>query len=489
MSNYFLDSFAIKVKPAMLPGFLVNRCLGVIVAAVMAVFFGISSATALEPDLATAASTSVSSTDEAEAVGSVSLVLGVAYVEDDKGQRQRLRVGVPVNVSDRIITEANGHVHINFIDKGLVSVRPSSRLEIVSYDYNAKRPELSTVKFNLEEGVTRSISGDAASSAKDRFRLNTPIAAIGVRGTDFVVSANQQSVRAQVNEGVIVMAPYSDECSVEAIGPCGANAVELAGTSFQMIEMEGGTPLPRLLPAPDERDNDSMRQEVQLAIADAEDTADEKSTRNDVFLEGVTSPRVTAEAAQVADELAVPPQPAVDFTPELALSSSVLNERQLIWGRWADEQSNAEKITVAMAAAQEGRSVAVGNYDYRLYRTIEDSTRVERGLGLVRFDLNSAQAFYSSDTGVVAMQVRGGSLDIDFDSSEFSTELNLEHALTGAIDIIGAGEISDAGHFNSRTDEQRISGSVSIDGSEAGYFFERQLEEGGIDGLTIWDRQ
>ena len=49
----------------------------------------------------------------------------------------------------------------------------------------------------------------AAESARDRFRLNTPIAAIGVRGTDFVVSATQNSIMAVVNAGAIVVSPFS----------------------------------------------------------------------------------------------------------------------------------------------------------------------------------------------------------------------------------------------------------------------------------------
>ena len=46
-------------------------------------------------------------------------------------------------------------------------------------------PSDSQVKLNLIEGTARAVSGEAAKAAKERFRLNTPIAAIGVRGTDY----------------------------------------------------------------------------------------------------------------------------------------------------------------------------------------------------------------------------------------------------------------------------------------------------------------
>jgi hypothetical protein len=45
----------------------------------------------------------------------------------------------------------------------------------------------------------------------------------------------------------------------------------------------------------------------------------------------------------------------------------------------------------------------------------------------------------------------------------------------------------DGGYFHSRTDGKIIAGAVSLDGSEAGYFFEQQLLQGDIQGLTLWN--
>ncbi len=419
-------------------------------------------------------------------VGTVSIVLGKAYIEGPGRSREAIRRGSTIKVSDSIFTEANGHVHIRFKDGGLVSVRPGSRLDIVRYDYDKARPEQSSVKFNLQEGVTRSISGDAARSARQRFRLNTPIAAIGVRGTDFVVSATGSTTRALVNEGVIVLAPYSDQCSAASFGPCDLNAVELTGTSLQIIELDGSAPTPRLLAAPHERDPGTLRDEVQLALADngGDDETDDKTATNEVYLESVTLTRVNREAASVVPSVAAR---TPDFTPAEPVAATALTDRQLVWGRWADDQLNLERITLAYSDAKAGRAVAVGNDDHILFRNEDNGTRVDRGLGVVSFELNSAQAFYSSGSGVVAMQVEGGSLDIDFDRSKFATALDLSHSLTGNVGFVANGSISEGGYFNSRDTSQRIAGAVSTDGQEAGYFFEKQLIDGGIQGLTLWD--
>jgi len=371
-------------------------------------------------------------------------------------------------------------------------VRPDSRLEIVQYDYNADQPALSTIKLNLEEGITRSISGHGARAARDRFRLNTPIAAIGVRGTDFVVNATPRAVRALVNEGVIVMAPFSSECSADAFGPCLVNAVELTGSSLQVIELGGSSTAPRLLPAAVERDPGMMEEEVQVAMNDVQGSAEDKNAGTGIYLENVTSQRVQNEAANVAKPQPPKPEPSipevVDFTPETAIAGTDLAERNLIWGRWGNVAAGQERITVAMDDAQVGRDVTVpGGDDYLLFRDGNGRQRIDQGLGAVSFDLASAQAFYHSDSGVATMAVNGGSLDINFDSSQFVTSLQMSHSLTGDVGFAANGRINEEGYFFTRSETERMAGSVSVDGKEAGYFFEKQLENGGVQGLTLWD--
>lgn len=426
-------------------------------------------------------------------VGEVSLVLGRAWIESEGKSRKAVTPGTAIRATDRILTDANGHVHIRFVDDALVSVRPDSRLEIVQYDYNVDQPRQSSIKLNLEEGVTRSISGRGASAARDRFRLNTPIAAIGVRGTDFVVSASQYSVRALVNEGAIVMAPFSSDCLASAFGPCAVNAVELTDNSLHIIEIDGNNGSPRLLPAALDRETDMMREEVRIAIADHESSAEDKTSGSGMFLENVTSVRVTAEvqggSIPVRPEPPQPPAPLPDFTPTAPVAVALLSERQLVWGRWSNGRGNDERVTLAYQDARAGRDVTVGNTDYVLFRDGDGSRVLQENLGPVSFSLSSAQAFYSSDSGVVAMAVNGGKLDINFNTNQFTTELNMSHSLTGKVDFVAGGGLFDGGFFHSRSETERMAGAVSLDGKEAGYFFEKQLQNGGIQGLTLWDKR
>ena len=430
--------------------------------------------------------------EPAALVGTVSLVLGRATIESGSGKLSRtVKPGSQVRVHDQIVTSTNGHVHIRFVDDALVSVRPDSRLEITRYDYDPARPALSTVKFDLIEGITRAISGKAAKAARQRFRLNTPIAAIGVRGTDFTVSAKAGSTRALVNEGSIVLAPFSEDCRADAFGPCGTNSIELSSATMEVIELDGSTPLPRLVPATDAQNMTAMRTGVQQAIRSSQG-ADEASGAEDngVRVEELSAVLVTDNAASdLADAASLlPSQP--EFTPGQAIVIADVADRQLIWGRYAGAGLDGqERITLSLDEAQLGREITVGNFDYGLFRSGNGSKRLDSGLTVVSFGLSSAQAFYNSSSGVVAMEVGGGTLDIDFQENSFATLLNLNHNLTGELNFTASGRLFDGGYFHSRTDGKTIAGAVSLDGSEAGYFFEQQLLQGDIQGLTLWNSQ
>lgn len=444
-------------------------------------------------------------------IGEVSLVLGEALIRSNGSGSDNVARGMVISVGDEIETRANGHVHIRFIDDALVSVRPNSRLSIERYEFDASRPERSAVKFSLTEGVARAISGEAAKAARDRFRLNTPVAAIGVRGTDFVVGAIEGTTRAQVNEGAIVMAPYSDVCSVDAFGPCLANALELTGDTLQLAALAADESVPRMLPPQHVRQPNFMQEEVKVALASisaapaqsatqvqpgsAEAVASASAQQSDsaqVLLESTTNPVVqsaeilAAQPVNPAEEVLV--ELPTDFTPTVALTQAEIGDRQLVWGYYAEMPLDANRIALSRNQAAAGRSISVGNLEYGLFRSDVEggSSTLRQDLGIVGFQLSSAQAVYNSETGIVSMAVRGGNLDINFQDYSFTTALTLDHALTGQVDFAANGRLFDGGFFRALEATQKVSGAVSFDGSEAGYLFERQLGSGLVSGLTLW---
>ena len=312
--------------------------------------------------------------------GTVSLAIGRAYVNSGGPDEIRLRTGVSVYEGDRIRTESNGHVHIMFRDQAVLSVRPNSELLIETYRYNPERPELSAVKFNLVQGTARTVSGEAAKAARERYRLNTPVAAIGVRGTDFLVSTTSRSLTALVNDGAIVVAPFSTECSAQGIGPCSVNAVELASDSMQAIEFEAGMIQPRLIPVvlrvPESEQSQNLAGGLAALAQNILDQDAVATNQNDeVIAESITS-------LELGDDAKVQAPYGTGFTPESQRSASDLRDRQLVWGRFAEGKGNLERLTLPLARAAEGRDITVGgNFEYFLFRLEDGEKQVQEGLG------------------------------------------------------------------------------------------------------------
>lgn len=168
----------------------------------------------------------------ASVAGEVVFSVGNAQVLPRDLQLQR---GLSLYEGDVIVTDAGAHVHVRFSDGALLSVRPNSRLTIERYRYQPGLLGENAVKFRLENGTARSITGKAGEESKHRFRLNTPVAAIGVRGTDFVVATDTASSSVAVNSGVIVVSPIGGGCSRDALGPCSGDLAKELSASMPGI--------------------------------------------------------------------------------------------------------------------------------------------------------------------------------------------------------------------------------------------------------------
>ena len=185
-------------------------------------------------------------------VGEATMVIGLAKLMGTDGTSRVVDRGTPIRVGDRIETQAGGHVHLRFVDGGRLSIRPASSLQVEDYSHSERAPQSGSIKFRLDEGVVRSITGSWGEAARDRFRLNTPVAAIGVKGTDFVVKSDGEKTSASVFTGAIMLTPLLNGCS-KTVGPCLNGSEKLLSEDMkgQMLEFSRQQSAPQLVPAVD----------------------------------------------------------------------------------------------------------------------------------------------------------------------------------------------------------------------------------------------
>ena len=426
-------------------------------------------------------------------VGKVTLVLGQATLVSSNGVTSALQKGSSVKPGDRIETAGGGHVHIRFVDDALVSVRPSSRLIIEEYEYNPAKVLESQVRFKLETGVARAISGAAAESAKERFRLNTPLVAIGVRGTDFVVNSQLDQTTAHVNQGAIVMAPLGAGCQASALGPCNTSAATLVSAQMGNVlaEYKDGLGQPELkpyfvrstyfaaAPDPDARSAKSPASPAKVDVA-------AKPDNSVIQVTSVVSGGIFTAAVEELPHVPGPVEPPVmPPTPPAPPAPPAL-----VWGHWVKPTGSGD-FSEPFRVAALGREVTVGNSDYVLYRRPSDAglIAIQPSLGTVGFQLQQAHALFRPWGGVNQEATAGnGTLSINFATRQFQTQLELNHAAAGAHTLTSQGAVLSDGMFGGATATQKVIGATTLDGKNAGYMFEKNVDSGVFNGITLWAR-
>ena len=119
-----------------------------------------------------------------DSVGMVVASRGEVVAMSNGGSRE-LKQGEFIYVSDEILTSNRSFAVLQFEDGAKVTVRPDSTLIIESYLYNGNGEDEATL--SLVEGGLRVITGAMAKSNPENYKVKTPVALMGVRGTEFSI--------------------------------------------------------------------------------------------------------------------------------------------------------------------------------------------------------------------------------------------------------------------------------------------------------------
>lgn len=121
-------------------------------------------------------------------IGRIKSVKGAVTVQRAAGTLPAT-VGMRVLASDTVRTGADGTVGITMADDSLLSAGPDSVLSLDRYDFD---PTTHQGRFDatLNKGTLAVVSGRMAKQSPEAMTVRTPAAVLGVRGTTFVVSAD-----------------------------------------------------------------------------------------------------------------------------------------------------------------------------------------------------------------------------------------------------------------------------------------------------------
>ncbi len=99
-----------------------------------------------------------------------------------------LTVGSLVYIGDKVITGEKGGVRLHMVDEAVLDLRCFSIMVIEDYAIN---PSNRRSILNLVQGSLRKITGQIGKMSDDVYELKTPVASIGVRGTEYALRVFQ----------------------------------------------------------------------------------------------------------------------------------------------------------------------------------------------------------------------------------------------------------------------------------------------------------
>ena len=430
-----------------------------------------------------------------EPVAVVTFAVGTAEVLRGVQPARALKQGYQLEVGDTIRTGDTGVVHIRFSDQGRIALRESSELLLHEYQADPVR-----IRLELIKGTARSITGTAAKRDPGGFRLSTPIMALGVRGTDFLVRADTDTAHAFVISGAVVAAPIGT-CAVGAVAAC-LNGTDLQPTQLMALNIRGER---TITTAQDALVDQIFGPAARLKIAakptastpTVDDTAQAKTPPDKTPTDRATASTTTPGGLQSATVQPIAqirptgdePMSQQELSVAKALANPELSARSaLVWGQWPFGPRYDESFSTTWQQASAGREITVGNRSYGLWRQ-GDQILLPNLTESVQFNLVAGAAALTSAGGVVTnVPVIGGSLAVDFAQRTFATDVVSYVPGIGRTPVTAAGNIGTDGLFHAEGATGTVSGAISREGTQAGYLFRRPMLPGLLEGVTLWKR-
>ena len=136
--------------------------------------------------------------DAAENIGTATAVKTSATGELG-GKAQDLQAGGQLTEDEVIKTDRAGNAHLKFVDDTSLMIGPASTIKLDKFVFNPNK-KASEFVLNATRGAFRFATGHSEHRA---YEIVTPVAVIGVRGTQFAFGLERNRMTLVVTEGVV----------------------------------------------------------------------------------------------------------------------------------------------------------------------------------------------------------------------------------------------------------------------------------------------
>lgn len=392
-------------------------------------------------------------------------------------QQQVAEPGRAVEVGDELDTGPTGYLYLKTIDDGFLILRPNSSARIVAYHIDAADATKSRFKIELLKGVARNISGQAVKNARQNFRFNTPVGAIGVRGTDFTVYSSQDLTRITVAAGGVVLSGFVGGCSPVGQGPCEGNLSRelFANQNDHILQVSRGQDVPRLLRgralSPDQ--NAPPRHDEPASISNT-------TTGRNLVIDDNLSQLLTTPLAPVASVPAASPVKP-DGLP------------QFMWGRWQPVLGQQPELDIGKLQPNYILLAMSGNYVLMRDQNALWQPPLQTEASFV---LRQYQAVILDEVAnhTTAANIQNAQLNLNFANTTFNTRFDLVNqgerfTRQAQGTITQDGQLAGASQFAAPTNMMVRGALGSGNAPSAIYLFQSRLDDRRVaSGVTVWGK-
>jgi len=183
------------------------------------------------------------------------------------------------------------------------------------------------------------------------------------------------------------------------------------------------------------------------------------------------------QAVNVASKVELPPAQA----------------KELTWGRyaWSPQLAGDDFSREYEAALMQGKQSLGGNGAFSLLRTqtnLANFTPPSEGVAKFRLANASAGVIGLDSKLIEAVRVNQASLDVNFASATYATQLQLQAPVMGDQVLVSSGGINANGTLRVDAGNTYLFGGFNSNGKEAGYLFQKAVPNGILMGTTLWGR-
>jgi len=147
-----------------------------------------------------------------DSIGQVNTIEGSATATGVDKKERKLELKSDIFLNDRIVTGVGAKIQIKFADDTEIFQGEKSEMTIDEYVYDPKAKKESSCSVKMAKGVFRTITGTITDMNPERFKVQTKMATIGIRGCElgFRLQKNREDI-------YIINLPEGDSIIIEKL--------------------------------------------------------------------------------------------------------------------------------------------------------------------------------------------------------------------------------------------------------------------------------